>query len=217
MTTTSTKVGSSLEDWSAEAFLVGGGLLLASPIHVGLELFLGVPVPSWLVALFVIPGLIASLVGLTGLYPRIADHSPRAALAGGASTVIATTTLVVLLGWTLGRSILSALTGIDVGTPPDTAFVMLAITITLAFILFGITSLRFAIPSRPVGLLLLSFTLPWMVILAATSVYGAAFPNWLVLAIYGPIPWMMLATGYTLRIESAPAGRDDVSVDMVTG
>lgn len=211
------RVGSALERRSAEAFLLAGVLLLASPAHVGLELFINVPLPSWMVASVILPGLIATLVGLVGLYPRIADRAPRMASVGGLFTGLAGTTLVVLLGWILGGSVLTAASGIAIGSPPDVAFLVLAVTMTLAFVSFGTASLRVAVPSRPVGALLLSFALPWIGSLAATAVYGSAFPRWLTLAIYGPIPVVMLATGYGLRIESVPTARESFTVDTTPG
>lgn len=217
MVTLNTRVRFALDRLRAEAFLAAGVLLLASPTHVVLELFMDVPLPSWLVALFVLPGLIATLVGLVGLYPRIADCAPRVALAAGVVTIVAGMILVVLLGWILGGSVLMTVPGVGVGMPPGILFLSLAMTLTLAFVLFGSASLRFAVPSRAVGLLLLSFALPWIVSLAATSVYGSTFPDWLTMAIYGPIPFVMLGTGYALRIESAPTGQDDDSVDLATG
>lgn len=213
----STRVWSVLDHWRAEAFLAAGVLLLASPTHIALELFIGVPLPSWLVALFVLPGLIATLVGLLGLYPRIADRAPWIAIVGGVITAMAGSILFVLFGWIVGGSLLTAVSGMAVSMPPETAFQSLALTLTLAFLLFGVANLWYAIPSRNVGFLLVSFSLPWVSSLAATSIYGAVLPDWLTIGIYGPIPFLMLATGYVLRMESTPTGRDDYSVDISTG
>lgn len=217
MLTVLTRAWGALERWGAEAFLLAGVMLLASPAHIGLELYMDVPLPSWIVASVILPGLIATLVGLFGLYPRIAKRAPRMASLGGLFTTLAGMTLVVLLGWILGDRVLTAASGMAINSPPDFAFLILAITMTLAFVLFGIASLRVAVPSRLVGALLLSFALPWIVSLAATSVYGSALPRWLTLAIYGPIPVVMLATGYTLRIKSVPATRENSAVETTPG
>ena len=217
MQTVLTRVGRTLERRSAEAFLVAGVLLLASPAHIGLELFMDVPLPSWMVASVILPGLIATLAGLVGLYPRIADRAPWMASIGGLFTTLAGTILLVLLGWILGDSILTTASEMAIGSPPDITFLILAMAMTLAFVLFGTASLRVAVPSRLVGILLISFALPWIASLAATSLYGSAFPRWLALAIYGPIPVVMLATGYTLRIESMPAARENSARDTTPG
>lgn len=206
-----------LNHWRAEAFLAAGVLLLASPTHIALELFIGVPVPAWLIALFVFPGLIATLVGLFGLYPLLADRAPRLTTVAGVSTAMAGLILSVLLGWIVGGSLLTAVSGMAVRMPPAIAFQSLSITLSLAFLLFGIAILWYAIPSRGVGILLVSFSLPWVSSLVATSIYGSAFPDWLAIVIYGPIPFLMLATGYLLRMELPPTGREAYSVDLSTG
>lgn len=217
MQTISTRVWGTIERWSAEAFLVAGVLLLASPAHIVLELFLNISLPSWMVASLILPGLIATLFGLAGLYPQIADRAPRMAAIGGLFTTLAGATIVVLLGWILADSVLTTASGIAPGSPPDTTFLILATTMTLAFVCFGTASLRVSVPSRLVGVLLLSFALPWIVSLAATPVYGPAFPRWLTLAIYSPIPVVMLATGYTLRTESLADARENSAIDTTLG
>lgn len=213
----STRVWSVLDRWRAEPFLAAGVLLLASPTHIALELFVGVPLPSWLVALFVLPGLIATLVGLFGLYPSIVDRAPLIANVAGVISAIGGLILAVLLGWIVGGSLLTSVSGMAVRMPPGTAFQSLAITLSLAFLLFGLAAVWFAVPTRKVGVLLVSFSLPWVSSLAATSIYGTAFPEWLIFAIYGPIPFLMLGTGYLLRMESPPRSREDHSVDISAG
>ena len=207
-------VAITLEQWSSTAFFLGGGLLLASPAHIVLELFMDIPLPSWLVALFILPGLMATLVGLLGLYPLLVDRAPILALAGGVVAGITGTILAVIFGWIIGDAFLSAVFGVVVGTPPAVLFMLLALTMTLGFVLFGVATLRSSSLTRSFGLLLLSFAAPWFVVLATTLVYGSSFPDWLTLAIYGPIPFIMLATAYTLRMKSVATGREDVSADM---
>lgn len=217
MQTILTRVLRTLERWSAEAFLLAGVLLLASPAHIVLELFVNIPLPSWLVASFIMPGLIATLVGLGGLYPQIAERASWMATLGGLFTTLAGATIVVLLGWILADSVLTTASGMAPGSPPDTAFPILAVSMMLAFVLFGTASLRVTVPSRLVGALLLSFALPWIVSLVATTVYGHALPRWLTLAIYTPIPVVILATGYTLRTESLSVARENSAIDTTLG
>ena len=204
------------ERWSATAFFVAGGLQLASPTHVVLELFMDIPLPSWIVALFILPGLMATLVGLLGLYPRLIDRAPRLALAGGVMAGITGTILMMIFGWILGGALLSVVSEIAIGTPPGVLFSTFTLTMTLGFVFFGVATLRSPGFARSFGLLLLSFAVPWVMVLAATAVFGSTFPEWLTLVIYGPIPFIMLATGYTLRVESVSTGRADISVGVKT-
>ena len=209
-------VWATLERWRPTAFFLAGTLLLASPVHIVLEVFMDIPLPSWLVGLFILPGLMATLVGLLGLYPLLVNRAPILALVGGVVAGITGTILTVMFGWLLGGALLSAVSGIVVGRPPAVLFMLLAPTMTLGFVLYGIATLRSPNLPRSFGVLLLSFAAPWFVVLAATLVYGSSFPGWLTLAIYGPIPFIMLATGYTLQTEPVPTGREDVSADLAT-
>lgn len=213
----STRLWRALEGWSATAFFVAGGLLLASPAHIALELFVDVPLPSWLVALFILPGLLAALVGALGLYPRLVDRAPHVALAGGIAAGITAAILAVLFGWVLGGAVLAAVSGIAIGRPPDALFSAFAVTMTVGFVLFGVAALRAPGLERSLGLLLVSFAVPWLVVLAAAAVVGAPFPPWFVLAAYGPIPLIMLATGYVLRGGAVSTGRAADAVDVATG
>jgi len=216
MTAVRMRVLQTLEPWSATAFFIAGGLLLASPTHIVLELFMNIPLPSWIVALFIIPGLMATLVGLLGLYPRLVDRAPRLALIGGVMAGITGTILAVIFGWILGGALLSAVSGIAIGTPPGVLFSTFALTMTLGFVFFGVATLRSPGLAHSFGLLLLSFAMPWVVVFAATAVFGSTFPEWLTLAIYGPIPFIMLATGYTLRVGGLSRRGADVSVGVET-
>lgn len=205
-----------LAERSSGAFFLAGWLLLASPAHVALELFLEIPLPTWLVAAFILPGLMATLVGLLGLYPLVVDDAPLLSVAGGVVTAVTATTLAVLFSWVLGGALLAAVSGVAVGTPPGVLFMVLTLTMTLGFVLFGLATLRSPRLTRSLGLLLCSFAAPWAVALAATGVYGSSFPDWLTLAIYGPIPIIMLATGYTRSMNSVATARTDVPADVST-
>lgn len=205
-----------LERRSAGAFFLGGGLLLASPTHVVLERFLDVPLPSWVVVLFVVPGLIVSLLGLLGLYPRLAESTPRLALAGGAMAGVGVLIPLSIATWMLGGTLLTAVAGQAVSQPPAILFQVMAVAMALGFGCFGVATLRTPVPPRKLGYLLLSYAVPWVVVLGSTAVYGSALPGWLVLTIYGPLPFLMLTTGYTLHAHTVQTRRAETGVDVVT-
>jgi hypothetical protein len=87
----------------------------------------------------------------------------------------------------------------------------------MGFVLSGVASLRSASLSRSTGLLLLSFAVPWIVILAVTPVYGSDLPGWVALAVYGPMPIVLLATGFRLRSETPWTDRDTPPSTLPTG
>jgi hypothetical protein len=188
-----------LARWRARAFLVAGGLLLASPATKALALLPGVSPPVWLVALLVFPGLLAALAGLIGMYPQLADETPLLAFAGGVVAAFTGSGLTLLFGWVFASSVFPSLGALAVTEPPGWAFVSLMVLIPTGFALFGVASLRAAVHSRSTGYFLLGFAVPWVAILAVTPVYGSDLPGWLALAVYGVMPIVLLATGYSVR------------------
>jgi hypothetical protein len=188
-----------LARWRARAFLIAGGLLLASPVTKGLTLLADVSPPVWLIALLVFPGLLAALAGLLGMYPRLADEASRLAFAGGVATVFAGCGVTLLFGWVLASSVSLSLGTLTVTAPPGSVFLSLMVLIASGFCLFGLASLQAAAHSRTTGYLLLGFAVPWVVILAVTPVYGSDLPGWLALAVYGVMPIMLLTTGHSVR------------------
>lgn len=190
-----------LARWRARAFLVAGVLLLASPASKGLAFLADVSPPMWLVALLVFPGLLTALAGLLGMYPQLADETPLLALAGGVVAAITGSGLALLFGWVLASTVAPSLRGIAVSVPPGSVFLSLMVLIPAGFVLFGVGSLQATVHSRSIGILLLGFAAPWVVILTVTPVYGADLPAWLAIAVYGVMPVVLLATGYSLRGE----------------
>lgn len=198
-----------MERWRALAFVIAGLLLLASPATKALALFVGVSLPTWLVVSLVFPGLLASMVGLLGLYPTLARQVPRLSLAGGVVATIAGSATAVTFGWMLAASVPAL--GVVATPPPGPVFLSLMVSIALGFALFGVASLRTTVISRSVGLLLLGFAVPWIVIFAVTPVYGSDLPGWLALALYGVMPPVLLATGHVLRDDSVSTESDELS------
>ena len=151
----------SLEQRSTTLFHIGGFMFIIAAafdvanILVGLEgLRAGVG------QAFIAAGWIAALVGLLGLYPKLADRSRWLARAGGVFAVIG------VIGF-VGNGV-TALIAFVRDLPPTEAFpmfVLIGIIIgvligsILAFVSFSIASLRSDAHSRVIGLLLL--IRPW--------------------------------------------------------
>jgi len=204
-----------IERWRAPAFVVAGLLLLASPATKALALFVDASLPTWLVVILVFPSLLASMVGLLGLYPTLTRQVPRLSLAGGVVAAMAASATAVAFGWMLAASV-PALEVIAT-PPPGPVFLSFMVSIALGFALFGVASLRTTAISRSIGLLLLGFAVPWMVILAVTPVYGSDLPSWLALALYGVMPPVLLATGHALRDGSISTESDELSRRTAAG
>jgi hypothetical protein len=207
----------SLARRSGAAFLVAGGLLLGSTTLKGIGWFTTASPPAGLVMLFAVPGLLVTFAGLLGLYPRLADRSPRLSRAGLAATIIGGTGLLVTVAWGVVGGALRAVFGEALpATPPEALFVALVATIALAAGLFGVAGLRTRVPSRRVGLLLLGYAATYVALVVA-GIALATVPDWLYLGIYGAQPVVLVTTGYHLRRASVPTDRELPASGPVAG
>ena len=162
----------SLERWSPRAFLVAGAFLTVFAALVALDVFGGVNTPQALVA---IPGLVAGIVGLFGLYPPLADEDSRFALGGVVALSIAVVGLVALLLWVAS---LTAMYGIDSVKPPRPVILSTILLTILGYALIGIASVRQAVPSRTVGLLVLVPPGTLVLMVSTNILSGGNPPEW---------------------------------------
>lgn len=201
---------------SSTSFLVAGLLLIASPTHVGLGAYMGVSLPAWVVAIFVIPGLLAAVIGAVILsrdLSRIAPYWGRSATVVG---VVASMLLLTLLIWVVGRPVVEMTSGVALGQPPGVLFALLAPVLGLTFGLLGLGILSTDSTSDSVGLTLLVMALPWLGVLASTAIVTGPFPAWLTLALYGPLPVFSVVIGYTLRVDTTTTDPTEAHLDVLT-
>lgn len=188
-----------LERWSSRLFLAAGAVLAVYATFYGTEAFLDT-VPAVRDVLGP-AGYIIGFVGLLGLYPALADRSPKLAHAGAFFAVLG------IVGWLvslLGRA------GIVSGAPAAldaTEALFILIGMILAFLAFATASLRTDIHSRMVGVLLLG---PFLVnaLNFGIVIAGYASPEGR-FATSGLWALSYLAIGIALRTAGIPAGRTD--------
>lgn len=211
-----TGVWSSLDRRIASAFLLAGGLLAGSTILKGVEWYTHVTVPGTAIALFALPGLMGSILGLLGISHRLTARAPRLSRATVVVALIAGIAILSTYGWLLVGGLLSTTLGLDVSpTPPPFVLVFLVVTMGIGFGLFGVTIVYSAVPSRLIGRLMLVFAVSWFAIVAAGAVFGPAVPEWVYLLAYGSQPLVLLTTGVALRGD-AGATRTESIVDEHT-
>lgn len=200
----------SLERWSPTAFLAAGVLLTVFAALAALEVFVGMNAPQALVA---IPGLLAGFVGLVGLYAPLRAEGSRLARAGIAALAIAAIGLVVLLVW-IGA--LTAMYGVDSVKPPGAVILVTILLVLLGYVLIGLASVRQAVPSRTVGLLLLvpPGTLGLMV--ATGIAYGGNPPGWTSFVFSGMQAVAHLSLGYLLWTGDWSTDSVDPAADTTT-
>lgn len=181
----------SFERWSATGFVVAGVAWFGDTFLLGLEIFRLYPsgvINSGLVLI----GLMCSVLGLIGLYPRLADRAPRPALASTVVVAVGGAVIVVQTVWGI------AAIGIPViSNPPDINTLMLGILVIAGFVSFGITILYTGVPSYLVGVLLLAYV--------AAFVGAVVSTEWLQLGFVGVLSGIALAIAYLVHTRAAPS------------
>lgn len=141
----------SFEYWSAWLLLAAGVLFVGHAVVRGIEAFTTIPPP---VDVFGPTGYVAALLGLLGLYPALADRTPRISRIAAGTAVLLVPLWILIAVWNYGDA-----AGIF---PPQSAlipeaifFVIIASTLLL-YLLFGVSSLRAESHTRALGILLLT-------------------------------------------------------------
>jgi hypothetical protein len=186
-----------LEQWSSTLFLVAGALLVVYSVLFAAEAFMDTyPAVRGSIGPL---GYIVGFAGLLGLYPALADRSPKLAGAGAVFAAIGAVGWLVSLA---GRSgILSGARGaVDA---IEALFILLGMI--LAFLVFSLASIRTDVYSRTVGLLLLG---PFLVngVNFGIVIAGYASPEGRFVT-SGLWALSYLAIGIALRTEDVPSER----------
>lgn len=203
-TATATTRWESVEKWSVTAFLVAGGLFLLNTVYEGIGRFTALWEVGFLGAVFYLSALVGMLIGLLGLYPRLADRTPKLARASAAVAAVAAVSTIALLLWASITQLLNQ------AFPPGILLFATVALIVLGVLLFCAATLRTGVPSRTVGALLLVFVVAWFGGLgAAIGVYGGNSPDWLAVFLNGASFVVLLAIGYHLRTESVSVDRTE--------
>lgn len=186
----------SLAKWSATAFIVAGLARLLNVALQNLDMFMEATSPEWSRDLTLLIAFGAAYIGLFGLYPQVANRSPRLARGG------------VWLAAFAGVAILASIIGKYATGQPEPPGLLKALPLVyligtpLSFLLFGVASWRTRTPSRTVGLLLLGVVAAFILLVAGI------FSEIILLARLSALVFVvaMLATGYVLHTGITPLG-----------
>lgn len=216
MVDVSTSQWESLEKWSPTGFLVAGVLLVVFAAFLGYEAFTDTSAPE---DIFGPPGFFLAMIGLLGLYPRLADRTPRLARAGavGATigavgwlliTVFAITEVVELLPALEEMAIFGAI-----------IIVVAGIGMIVAYIGTGVASLRSNVHPLILGFLLLTppiifgVMLTQAVLFAQFGLFSETSMAWSAVALSGGQALAHVGVGYLLRTEIALTDRAEPAPD----
>lgn len=178
---------------------------------VALEVFMEIASPQ---ALLAMPALVATFIGLLGLYPNLTDNSPRLARAGLGILTVAGVGLIVIFAWVLVGNILQMVAGMEVPTKPPG--IVIAATVggyVMTVLLFGIASLRNADPSRTVGYLLLGLVGAFTIPVIAGVIWGGYPGEWMAVVVSGLQAAVIIAIGYSLRTGPSQSHHNEPPID----
>lgn len=202
----------SLEGQAATAFLVAGVLF---PVGLVLTVQDASSILDTVSPFLAVGALVATFVGLFGMYPRLAEPAPKTALAGVLSATVALLAIVTLLVSVVGSALLfgTSLQG-EVGIAP-VMFLLTLVTAGLSFLLFGVAGLRTGVPSRVVGALMLVPAVAWPGYMAVDRLLPGDI-RFLPIAVFAVVALALLGVGYRLWTEPAPVDRRERDSEPAT-
>lgn len=198
-----------IEGRTATLFLVAGGLLVVFAALLGVEAVMDRSAPE---DIFGPAGFAFGFVGLLGLYPQLADRSPKLAGAGAVFAALGVVGGAVTSIWHIGE-----FAGIFPAETPVYVSVFsigIILGMTLGYLSSGVVILRADVYSRTVGLLLLAVPAVVTVMLVSVITSISSADSAVVLASGQALAH--LAIGYTLRTEGVSTDRAEPSVEPTT-
>jgi hypothetical protein len=190
-----------LEGNAPVLFLVGGGMMFLFAVNTYFTTFVGTSYP--VVESVIGPsGFLVSVLGLLGLYPALATRTPRLARVAAGIALLATAGWVAIIGTGIGETlgVLSGLTG-----PLAIIPLVVVVSMTLGFGLFGATILYTGSHSWIIGALLLLESINLLVLILGLAPY-------ILLTTVGHT-LVFLGIGVTLRATGVTADSTDPAPD----
>lgn len=192
-----------VEERAPTLFLIAGGLLVILGANQALKTFVGTSYP--VVQNFVGPaGFLVGVIGLFGLYPALADRTPKLARAAAAVATILLAGWVAIIGMSLARA--AGIISESGGPLAVVPFVVIA-SMILTFALFGVTSLRTGAHPRPIGALLLVEAAMFLLLVLNAAPF--------VLIDVGHV-LAFVGVGVTLRTGGVPTESGEPATDATT-
>lgn len=199
-----------LDGKSPALFLVAGGLLVPFAALLVYEALADAAAPE---DVFGPPGFFLAMVGLLGLCPALADHAPRLARAGAATAAISAAGWFVITVLAIGEAAGAVPPLEDFGVLGLVVVLAAGVPMVLAYLSFGVGSLRTDVHSRILGVLLLAPPVIFGVMIVGGALTGGSAIGAAALSSGQAISH--LAIGYTLRTEDVPTDGAESRADAI--
>ncbi len=208
-----------LDGKSPTLFLVAGGLLVVFSALLGYEAVTNAAAPE---DVFGPPGFLFAMVGLLGLYPALADRSPRLARVSAIVAAVSAVGWLVITALAFGEAAGVVAPLEDFGATGVVVLLAAGVTMVLAYLSSGVAVLRTGVHSRTLGLLVLAPPVIFGVMLSQAALaaqfglFSEATMAWSAVVISGGQAVAHLGVGHLLRIEGVPADRAASRADATT-
>lgn len=189
-------------------FLSAGGMLFVATANDALGAYTPLPtqagLPLAVEAVAGFGGLVLAIVGLVGLYPLLADRSPRLARLGVGLVALPAVVFAVLTTCAIPAGVLGIPSPAAVIPALDTIVIAGLLMIAVGAMLFGVAALRERTLPHVLGESLLLLAVGWVLLFGAAFLDG--FPvGHRVLLVSGVLETSaLLGTGYALRLDLGP-------------
>lgn len=200
------------EQHTALLFLIAGVLFAGVAIYKGFHGFTSWSVPMEIDIVVGGLALIAPALGLLGLYPRVKEAAPRLSGVGIVSAVLAAVVVLAVLVWFFVTTLQMGRFPVWDEAPVWTAaaLVLVFLTLSLAFLLFGMAGLRTTVLSRRVSLLLFIPAVLWLGLLGNVALRVIPEMDFYVYVVDSVAA---LAIAHRLKTEAEPADRAEPAAD----
>lgn len=212
--TGSARVFEPLAGKSQTLFLIAGGLMVVFAASTGLRAFTEASYPA-VHSIFGPAGFFVGIVGLFGLYPSFVNRVPTPSRIGAIVAAIPGVGWFIITVFGLGSTV-GVVPGMSVVFPPVFPIVVFLTTI-LAYIIFGVMSLRSKGHSKTLSLVLFGPAIPFLALMiaAGSGTIAASVGAEFIIDIGHALAY--LALGITLRNEGKLAEPSEPVADPATG
>jgi hypothetical protein len=197
-----------IERWSPTLFIAAGGAWIIDTAPYALELFIQVSVPEALNGALILVAFLLTLTGTLGLYPPLAEETPTLAFAGVLLITFAGLVILGTFAWVIGAGLLG------LSMPPVASLIMIIALNLLALFIFGFASLRFDVPSRACGVLLIALAATWTVWIAGITGLLSSAPEWASAVLGILFAAISMAIGAVLHVDGFPLRRHTSSSSL---
>lgn len=214
MTSAHGRALSTLERRNGQVFLLAAVLMAGVATYKGVMVYTPYHVPSVVDIAYGGVSLLAPVLAMLGLHPRLREVAPRLSTAGATAALVAAAAVVTILTWFVATTLqLGRFPVIPEEVPVWAALALFLVFITLAlgFLLFGVVGLRSTVLAPRVGLLLVVPAVMWLGLIVTTLVPGidgmaVSFYVYVVNAV------TFLAIGRRIRTGSLAPDRGEAAV-----